>query len=584
MAENTENWTKLESDSRYPRKYQFEELENKVDNFQPLQSFVYKDTVADYDALSSLTGLEVGDGYVNAEDGLVYIWNGTSFPAEGDGLDVAMKPIGVVEEGNHFAVSGNEVALNTVTNRMENQAMLENQEYLKYPVLKDSEGNILMDTNAEFKIVGDIDRPDLSNYNIFIDAENYIINMEEIGNGQHIPSSDISFTDLYYNPSVQDSYSIGSSGTEWVSNSQYHERWEPFLNDSTYVTRELMGNSTEKNLPIYKYEFKPENPTRKVIMFGANHGSEKIPCVFLYRFFKNLIENYSSSPALQWARKNIHYVVVPLLSPDGYENRGRRVKETAPFPATWAKSGTVATVTFDVNDFPDTNPNVSATNYFSNPGIVDKTMISIINSSDQEALPDNGYLIKSALDGQTVTIDVPAGGSSSGTCDIYISVDPNRNHDMYLNTWVDSTPTGSIVSFNEPVAVRMDNKGTKAYSLNEAVIAKEIIDANSDATFLIDLHNGAADYDFRWHQAVNIDQTGIDRINDLHRLYTNDFIVQQTNNNTLSAYSSQMHGLNGFTAEWGQHSPVTSEAATDSQRWFGNLMISGAWFYNKKIQ
>lgn len=109
MAENTENWTKLESDSRYPRKYEFEELETKVDNFQPLQSFTYKDTVADYDALSSLTGLEVGDGYVNAEDGLVYVWNGTSFPAEGDGLDVAMKPIGVVEEGNEFAVSGGEV-------------------------------------------------------------------------------------------------------------------------------------------------------------------------------------------------------------------------------------------------------------------------------------------------------------------------------------------------------------------------------------------------------------------------------------------------------------------------------------------
>lgn len=109
MAENTENWTKLESDSRYPRKYQFEELENKVDNFQPLQSFVYKDTVADYDALSSLTGLEVGDGYVNAEDGLVYVWNGNSFPAEGEGLDVAMKPIGKVEQENSFAVSGGEV-------------------------------------------------------------------------------------------------------------------------------------------------------------------------------------------------------------------------------------------------------------------------------------------------------------------------------------------------------------------------------------------------------------------------------------------------------------------------------------------
>lgn len=115
----TENWTKLESDSRYPRRYEFEELETKVDSFQPLQSFVYKDTVADYAALSALTGLEVGDGYVNAEDGLVYVWNGTSFPADGDGLDVSMKPIGVVEEGNEFAVSGGEVYMNTASKSTE---------------------------------------------------------------------------------------------------------------------------------------------------------------------------------------------------------------------------------------------------------------------------------------------------------------------------------------------------------------------------------------------------------------------------------------------------------------------------------
>lgn len=114
MAENTENWTKLESDSRYPRKYQFEELEQVVSNLQQLDFVDYKGTVDNYADLAGLTELENGDAYVNAEDGLVYVWNGTSFPAEGDGMDVSMKPIGVVEEGNPFAVSGNEVAISTV--------------------------------------------------------------------------------------------------------------------------------------------------------------------------------------------------------------------------------------------------------------------------------------------------------------------------------------------------------------------------------------------------------------------------------------------------------------------------------------
>src|SRR5690606_21418699 len=69
----------------------------------------YKGTVDNYAELAGLTELENGDAYVNAEDGLVYIWNGTSFPADGDGMDVSMKPIGVVEEGNEFAVSGGAV-------------------------------------------------------------------------------------------------------------------------------------------------------------------------------------------------------------------------------------------------------------------------------------------------------------------------------------------------------------------------------------------------------------------------------------------------------------------------------------------
>src|SRR5690606_27359320 len=121
----------------------------------------------------------------------------------------------------------------------------------------------------------------------------------------------------------------------------------------------------------------------------------------LYRFFKNLIENYSSSPALQWARRNIHYVVVPLLSPDSYERRTRRVKETPPFPATWTKSGDVVTITFEESDFPNTNPNVSASDYFSDEGIVGKTMVSVINSNDQTGLPDNGYVIQSNPSGQS---------------------------------------------------------------------------------------------------------------------------------------------------------------------------------------
>ncbi|HIY76408.1 MAG TPA: hypothetical protein H9825_09110 [Candidatus Sphingobacterium stercorigallinarum] len=455
----------------------------------------------------------------------------------------------------------------------------------RFPIVMNELGQVVQDLNKRFYLLDDFDRPDLAGFNVYIDINRRLIKMDRVssmsGGGGSI---DVSATDVYYNPSTQEAYSIGSSGTEWVDANVYHERWEPLLNDDKYVSRQLLGTSTEDGLPIYKYEFKPDNPSRKAILFGGTHGSEKMSPVILYRFFNNLVENYSSANALQWARKNVHFIVVPLLSPDSYERRTRRVKETAPFNASWTKSGNVVTISFDQADFPNTNPNVHANDYFSNPGIVGKTMLSVIDSSDQESLPDNGYVIQSAINGRTITVNATAGGASSGTCKIFVSADPNRSFDMPSNPWLDFTPTGSMTKYNEPVSVRNDNKGTKPYSLKESVYAKAVMDDNPDATFLIDFHNGAGDYDFRWNANVDFDRSGADIINELHKLYTSDFAVGPTNNNVLSGYASQVLNMNGTTVEWGQHSPITDKIATDSQRWFGNLILIGSWYYKNKLQ
>lgn len=490
-------------------------------------------------------------------------------------------PSGEVVENDPNAVSGGEVYKKTVLNDSVFTSVFdEAKPYEKLPVLKSN--NEEFNFNQEYFLANEFHRPDLSNYNVFIDSQDHVISYDFLTESSGGGQESISFTDLYYNPAPQEPYNIGSSGTEWINANLYHELWLPFLNDTTYVTRELLGVSSERQLNIYKYEFKPENPTRKVVFFAGNHGPEKIPVIVLYRFFKNLIENYSSSPALQWARKNIHFVVVPLLSPDGYELRCRRVKETAPFNASWTKTGNVATITFNTADFPNTNPNLTASTYFSNNGIVGKTMISLIDSSDTVAIPNDGYLIQSNPSGQSVTINVPTGGASSGTCKIYVSTDPNRNYSTPNNSWEAATPNGTITPYTEPVAVRMDNKGTKAYSLTESLIAKKVIDDNQDATFLIDFHNGSADYDSRWDN-ISFDRSGLDQINDLHRLYTNQFLDRIIDLNALSPYASQTHSINAITVEWGQHSPITVAVATDSQRWFGNLMISGSWYYNKKL-
>lgn len=75
----------------------------------PITAFNFKTNVPTYADLP-LVGNEVNDGYGVIEDGLVYVWNGTAFPPEGDGMNLGLKPNGVVEMGNTIAVSGGEVA------------------------------------------------------------------------------------------------------------------------------------------------------------------------------------------------------------------------------------------------------------------------------------------------------------------------------------------------------------------------------------------------------------------------------------------------------------------------------------------
>src|SRR5690606_12377939 len=71
------------------------------------------------------------------------------------------------------------------------------------PIITNAEGNIIADTNYDFKLTPDFDRPDLSGYNVFIDADNNIISLDPISasEGSGSVGGDVTFTDLYYNPS-----------------------------------------------------------------------------------------------------------------------------------------------------------------------------------------------------------------------------------------------------------------------------------------------------------------------------------------------------------------------------------------------
>ncbi len=74
----------------------------------PITAFNFKENVPTYADLP-LVGNEVNDGYGVIADGLVYVWNGTAFPSQGQGMDLNLRPTGKVQDGDPMAVAGGEV-------------------------------------------------------------------------------------------------------------------------------------------------------------------------------------------------------------------------------------------------------------------------------------------------------------------------------------------------------------------------------------------------------------------------------------------------------------------------------------------
>src|SRR5690554_1537230 len=74
----------------------------------PITAFNFKTNVPTYADLPT-EGNEVNDGYGVIEDGLVYVWNGEAFPAEGEGMDLGLKPYGLVKSGEFQAVNGDRI-------------------------------------------------------------------------------------------------------------------------------------------------------------------------------------------------------------------------------------------------------------------------------------------------------------------------------------------------------------------------------------------------------------------------------------------------------------------------------------------
>ncbi|MDM1045859.1 hypothetical protein HX004_13960 [Myroides sp. 1354] len=84
------------------------ELVEAVNTGAPITAFNFLENVPTYEDLP-ISGNQVNDGYGVLEDGLIYVWNGNAFQSEGNGINLGLKPKGVVVQNEELAVSGGEI-------------------------------------------------------------------------------------------------------------------------------------------------------------------------------------------------------------------------------------------------------------------------------------------------------------------------------------------------------------------------------------------------------------------------------------------------------------------------------------------
>lgn|GEM_PF-1997562 len=456
----------------------------------------------------------------------------------------------------------------------------------------DSKGNILTENwNIDYSMLQDygmedVDRPDLGGI-VEVDKNNRILSSNS-NTASTVKEIDSLFSKKFHEPAQVSEFT--QTDTDVIRYDEIIGRWEEIRSKAnylySYVTREEIGRSSTKDLAIFRYDFKPENPKVKVLLTTAMHGSEKVYIKLLPLFFKSLVEGWYLDPLLEWIRFNVHFIVIPVLSPSCTEGLtplsggGRRVHETTPINVSWTKTGNIATVSFQLVDFPDTGGRLDGSTYFSNPNIAGKTWVSLFDSSNS-ALGNKGYLIQSVIDARTITVQTDNSISGSGTAKLYVSVDINRNMQSLGDTsWNNYTPSTVMTAYpNDYVSNPNDNKGTKPFSLSESIVLKSLIDNNTDMLFFLDLHSGSGNNYLHWNTKVFSGQnSALDELKQHQAVFNSDGFSRVVEDlpNVPYSYKYCVNTIDkpGFTIEWEQVPTTISKSATDAMRWLNTAIIS----------
>lgn len=140
----------------------------------------------------------------------------------------------------------------------------------------------------------------------------------------------VSYRKDWYKPITQNDTILGS---ETIPLEYSMNNYEGFLDwimnkllleNPDYITKTTLGFDTSNTYKIYKYDFKPVDYEKTIILFSCLHGNEYTSFFGLCRFLETLCNNPNKDANLEYLRNNIRFVVVPIANPWGFINEERQ--------------------------------------------------------------------------------------------------------------------------------------------------------------------------------------------------------------------------------------------------------------------
>ena len=514
---------------------------------------------------------------------------------------------GKVEEGNTEAVSGGEVYESTIqkdsTKILDSDkdfVKIERSDLQRFIIVNSND--VVLHETADLKELQDLekrtlpdnaesidssyDRPDLQGL-IILDKDNRVLETKNKEENQIINRHHI----------IEDNSSFGTADTIFIPENLYQAYDDLMDLYSSYISKRSIGKTSVGNMDIWVYTFKPKKPSKKILLISGTHASEKVYQKINLDLATNICNNWKNNDLLTYLRSECEIHFIPINCPanalglNGSITGGRRSAETDPIDVAWTKVNGVVTITYNVANFPTSNPNVNGVTYFSEQGeyLVNRLCVTIFDSSNTVLLPNNGYELKSVVNGNTITINSPETGTNGeGTAKMVIYTDINRNMNVY-DLWKAQSTSKNLSQYPSDHGMSYhDNKGTKPASLNEAKLLGDLMDTEN-YDYIIDCHSGAGT-----NYLDPLSPVGYNKMQEVINHLTN--IVSSSNNyplnnatGTIDEYlymSSYRATINSYflikenkpngTIEWSQPSSMDVQNSSGAH----NLLTNTINFFN----